>query len=190
MFYSPISPLFTLFFIHLRGALRLRVLMPFTYFFCNRLCRKGTPSTCTIFPLCFVRELLRLVIYVVFVVVVLLLLAIPLELLVFLGCMCYYQFGRLRKCGVFVYHCKLTLMNVRGIRILSVTTGAKLVLHHVSFYRKTFCNPITAIFEDMKWDEYSYGDIEGVHLSAYEVEMYSLHQQRSVALQLQAESSA
>ena len=38
--------------------------------------------------------------------------------------------------------------------------------------------------------KYSYGDIQGVHLSAREVEMYGLYQQGTVALRLQAEGLA
>ena len=69
-FYSPVSPLLTLFIIFFRDP--IAVLMPFTYIFCKGSCRKGTPSIPTIcclltlFPICFVRELLKLVICVVF----------------------------------------------------------------------------------------------------------------------------
>ena len=191
-FYSPVSPLFTLLFLNLREILSMR----FTCDFCKGLCRKGTPSICTIcllpiFPLCFVIELVRLVIPVLG-MFVLLLLATPLELIVFLCGMCYYRFGRLRKCGVFVYGCKLKFIIVRNNRTLLAANGAKLAFHHASFCRTTFCNPITAIFKNIKWDEYSYGDIQGVHLSAREVEMYSLYQQRTACcpIWLQAEGLA
>ena len=43
-FYSPLSPLFTLLFLNFREILS----MPFTCAFCKGLCRKGTPSICTI----------------------------------------------------------------------------------------------------------------------------------------------
>ena len=63
-FYSPVSSLFTLFFIFFRDP--IAVLMPFTYIFCKGSCRKGTPSISriccmlTLFPIiCFVRELLK-----------------------------------------------------------------------------------------------------------------------------------
>ena len=112
--------------------------MPYTYFFCKQLCRKEICTICLLpfLPLCFVRELFRLIIYVLF-VLVLLLLAISVELLVFLCGTCYYRFGRLRKCGMFVYSCKLRLIYKRG-HGTNKTYGnfsydeAKLVLHHAS----------------------------------------------------------
>ena len=118
----------------------------------------------------------------------LLLLAIPVELLVFLGGICYYRFGRLRECGVFVYGCKLRLIIIRGhdAKIGGNYDEAKLVLHRASLCRTTFCNPITAIFKDINRNNYSYGDIQGLRLSAHEVEMY---QQQSAAL-LQAKCLA
>ena len=191
-FYSPLSPLFTLLFLSLREFLS----MPFTCCFCKGLCRKGIPSIWTIcllpiFPLFFVIELVILIIRMVGMLVVSLLVT-PLELIVFLCGMCYYRFGRLRKCGVFVYGCKLKFIIVRNNRSLLVTNGAKLALHHASFCQLTFCNPITAIFKNINTNlkEYSYGDIQGVHLSAREVEMYGLYQQENVALWLQAEGLA
>ena len=193
-FYSPVSPLFTLLFLNLREILS----MPFTCCFCKGLCSKGTPSICAIcllpillliLPLFVVLELVRLMFHVLG-LLMLSLLATPLELIVFLCGMCYYRFGRLRKCGVFVYGCKLKFIIVRNNRTLLAANGAKLAFHHASFCRTTFCNPITAIFKNIKWDEYSYGDIQGVHLSAREVEMYELYQQGTVALRLQAEGLA
>ena len=189
-FYSPVSPLFTLFFILVREA--IKVLMPFTYSFCKQLCRKEISTFCTIcmlplFPVCFVRELLRLIIYVLC-LLVLLLLAIPVELLVFLGGMCYYRLGRLQKCGMFVYSCKLSFLYKKG-HGTNKTYGnfscdeAKLVLHHASLCQTTFCNPFTAVFKNIRRNEYSYGDIQGLRLSAQEVEMY---QQQGPTLPLHA----
>ena len=115
------------------------------------------------------------IIFVLF-VPVLLLLAIPVELLVFLCGTCYYRFGRLRKCGMFVYSCKLRLNNIGKRGCCGTKTYSfdevKLVLPHASLCRTTFCNPITAIFKNIQRIEYSYGDIQGLHLSAQEVEMY------------------
>ena len=189
-FYSPVSPLFTLFFILFREA--IKILMPFTYSFCKQLCRKEISTFCIIymlplFPFCFVRELFKLIISVLG-LLGLLLLAIPVELLVFLGGMCYYRLGRLRKCGMFVYSCKLRLL-ATGDHGTNKTCGnssydeAKLILPHASLCRTTFCNSFTAIFKNIHRDNYSYGDIQGLHLSAREVEMY---QQQSAALRSQS----
>ena len=197
-FYSPVSPLFTVFFYLVMVAPML--FMPFTYTIYKALCKKDNPTICTtismlpFFPLFYAAELLSM--FGMLYMLVFLLLVLPaLELLVFLGGICYYQFGRLQKCGVFVYHCKLRLITVPGLGTkthgnVSFDNGAKLVLHHASLCRTTFCNPITAIFKNIKLDDYSYGDVQGLYLSAREVEVYDLHQQQSAALWSQAQSLA
>ena len=203
-FYSPVSPLFALFFFLVKWA---PWYMPFTYTFSKSLFKKDDPTVCLtfamlpLFPYVFICELILLIFLVLF-MLVLLFLAILAEFLVFVGGMCYYRFGRLHKCGVFVYGCKLKLIVARGHgsqiygNVISTVTltkyddGAKLVLHHASLCRTIFCNPINAIFKNLNSKEYSYGDIQGVQLSTREVEMYILHQQQSAALQSQAISLA
>ena len=103
---------------------------------------------------------------------------------------------------MFVYGCKLKLIiaqaaggKTRGnvtttVWLTNYDDGGKYVFHHASLCRTFFCNPIIAIFKNLKCDEYSYGDIQGVRLSAREAEMYELHQQQTVALHLQANSLA
>ena len=199
-FYSPVSPLLALFFFFLRWA---PWCMPITYIFLKSLCKKDDPTLCCTFfvlplyPIGLFWELFSLM-YIVLFMFVLLLLATPLELLVFLGGMCYYRCGRLRKCGVFVYGCKLKFIVAQGqsmaksgneIRIAEITKfvdGGKFLFHHASLCRTIFCNPITAIFNNLNREEYSYGDIQGVHLSTREVEMYDLQRQQSAVLQQQA----
>ena len=203
-FYSPVSPLFALLFFVVKPPV---ILLLFTHLLYKPLCRKDNPFICVpivfllYYPFCFVLDLFSLI-FIVIGWLVLLLLAIPLELLVFLGGMCYYRFGRLRKCGVFVYGCELKFINARGagsktrgnvthtVWLTNYDDGGKFVFHHASLCRTFFCNPIIAIFKNLNQDEYSYGDIKGVHLSAREAEMYILHQQQSAALRLQAESLA
>ena len=203
-FYSPVSPLLALFFFLFRWAPSY---MPITYLTLKSLCKKDNPMICLTFlmlPLWLFYlfwELFFLMFIVVF-IFGLILIAIPLELLVFLGGICYYRFGRLQKLGVFVYGCKLKLIiawghgnKIHGNIITSVTLtryddGGILVLHHASLCRTIFCNPINAIFKNLNSEEYNYGDIQGVHLSTREVEMYILHQQQSAALGSQAQSLA
>ena len=171
------------------------------------LCKRDDPTVCLtfavapLFPYAFICELIALMFLVLF-VLVLLFLAILAEFLVFLGGMCYYRFGRLQKCGVFVYGCKLKLIIARGqgsamygdvistVTLTKYDDGPKLVLHHASLCRTIFCNPINDIFKNLNSEDYSYGDIQGVHLSTREVEMYSVHQQQSAALKSQAISLA
>ena len=200
-FYSPVSPLLALFFYYVRWA--PWYIMPITYIFLKSIGRKDDPTLCCTFlmlpliPICLFCELFLLMFIVLF-MFVLLLLAIPLELLVFLGGMCYYRCGRLQKCGVFVHGCKLKFIIAQGqsiakygneihtVEITKFHDGGKFVFHHASLCRTIFCNPITAIFKNLNREEYSYGDIQGVHLSTREVEMYDLQQQESAALEQQA----
>ena len=170
---------------------------------CKPLCRKDNPTICsTIFnlPSClflFLAELLTLV-FSVLLMLMLLVLVTPLELLVFLGGMCYYRLRRLRKCGVFVHGCNFKLIIAQGgggsaSRSVMITTyddGGKYLLPHASFCRTIFFNPIIDIFKNLKSAEYSYGDIKGIQLSAREVQMYDLHQQQVAALHSEAQHLA
>ena len=174
-FYSPVSPLFALFFLFVKWS---PWCMPVTYLLmCKPLCRKNNPVICVTiinlpgFLLLFLAELLALPFYVLL-MLMLLVLVIPLELLVFLGGMCYYRLGRLRKCGVFVHGCKFKLIIAQGgggnaSRSVMITTyddGGKYLLPHASFCWTIFFNPIIDIFKNLKSAEYSYGDIKGMQL--------------------------
>ena len=206
-FYSPISIVLTLFCLLIQSTL-LAQLAPFTTIIFKSLCRKDNPKACLtyvtllLYPLLACLDLLCVLVGLVL-FVVLLLLAVLIELPVFMVGMCYYGLGRLRKCGLFVYHCELNLITAQGtatrwygissyhsVMLTKYDKGAHLMLLHASLCRTIFCNPIIRMFKNLHWEEYSYGDIEGAYLSTREVQMYGVCQQQSAALYSEAKSLA
>jgi len=206
-FYSPISPLFTLFF-RLGQSSFLAPSMPFTTIIFKSLCRKDTTIACCgytmllFYPLLICFDLLVLLVFLASIVVVLLLVAL-IELPVLIIGMCYFGLGRFQKCGCFVYRSELNLITAQGTATRSYGTSSRTVtltkydisadqftLLHASLCRTIFCNPVIRMFKNLNWAEYSYGDIEGAYLSTREVQMYGVRQQQSAALYSEAKSLA
>lgn len=205
-FYSPISPLFTLFFL-LGQSTFLAQSMPFTTIIFKSLCRKDTTIACCgymmllFYPLLVCFDLLILLTFLA-ALVILLLLAVLIELPVLIIGMCYYGLGRFQKCGCFVYRSELNLITAQGTATRSYGTGSRTVtltkydkgadftLLHASLCRTIFCNPVIHMFKNLNWAEYSYGNIEGTYLSTREVQMYGVRQQQSAALYSEAKSLA
>ena len=206
-FYSPISPLFTLFCLLVHSTF-LAQLASFTTYIFKSLCRKDSTKACLgyvsllLYPLLGGFDLLVVLAGLALVVILILLFAL-IELPILLIGMCYYGLGRFQKCGCFVYCSQLNLITAQGtathwygissyhtVSLAKYEKAAYLTLLHASLCRTIFCNPVIRMFKNMNWAEYSYGDIEGAYLSTREVQMYGVRQQQSAALYSEAKSLA
>ena len=207
-FYSPISPLFTLFCGLVHSTLPAQS-MPFTTIIIKSLCGKDSAIACygytmlLFYPLLFCIDSAFLLVFLALSVMVLLLAAL-IELPVLMIGMCYYGLGRFQKCGCFVYQIELNLITAQGsatkynaatntsrtVTLTKYDKGADFTLLHASLCRTIFCNPVICMFKNLNWEEYSYGDIEGAYLSTREVQMYGVRQQQSAALYSEAKSLA
>ena len=206
-FYSPVCPLVTYLLCLVRIFQLHFVFFPLTSYMIRSFCRKDNSRVCFAYAMIpFYPLLLSLdIIYLLTIVSLLMLILVVLilvEIAFLIGGLCKFGLKRLRTLGVFAYNCELKLVIAEGsafcfygfgyryVYLIRSDKGAELKLPRASLCRTLFNNPIDNIFKNLDWDKYSYGDIENLHLSTLEVQMYAVRQQQCAVLHSRASELA